>query len=223
MKKFFIAAAFIMVLLASAICVAKVREAVVSPEPDRPASSSPAPEAVPTLLPISEDLPVVRDKPMSLEAVIFLGRNKRVAEEKETRYGMAGRLVIPGAGIDVALFTDGIGETEAEKRQAICDAQDSAALFNDGAGDLIGDHNNQAFALLGNVQLGDKAFILRGHSILSLECNLVMTGHNYGQGIVDDEGCFVSSYTDYICYTCEDSWNNVSIVGFSVVDEDYVM
>jgi len=221
MKKFFTAAAFIMVFLAALLCAGAFRGQLEKQE--LRAQQSPEELSLPDMPLEIESQPPVTDKPMSLEAVLFLGRNRQTAAEKEQRFGMAGRLVIPGAGIDVALFTDGPGATEAEKRQAICDAEDSAALFSDGAGDLIGDHNNQAFSRLGNVQLGDRAFVLRGHSILSLECDLIMTGHNYGRGIVDDQGYYVSSYTDYICYTCEDSWNNVSIVGFKILDEDYVI
>ncbi len=92
-----------------------------------------------------------------------------------------------------------------------------------GLGYLIADHNNQAFRVLDSVSLGDKAFILRGHSILSLACDLKMDGHNHGKGIVDAEGNFVSALSDYVCYTCQDNWNNVSVVGFRVIDEDYVI
>ncbi|MGN0983124.1 MAG: hypothetical protein ACI4O0_09560 [Candidatus Limivicinus sp.] len=168
-------------------------------------------------------LPPLRDKPMALEAVVFLGRNRQVEQEIGTKPGMIGRLVIPRVGIDVALYTDGEGATEMEKLQNICDREDSAAFFCDGIGYLIADHNNQAFQVLDSVKQGDKAFILRGHSILSLECDLRMDGHNYGQGIVDEKGNYLSSLSDYVCYTCQDNWSNVSIAGFKIVDEDYVI
>lgn len=222
MKKLFIMAGFMLVLLGTAFCVGKAaggQETAEASGREQRALSLGADHEQGGV----EQLSVFKDKPMALETVLLLGRNREAAEEKERRAGMAGRLLVPSAGIDVALFIDGPGADEAEKRQNICDLEDGAALFSDGYGDLIADHNNQAFSLLGNVQPGDRAYILRGHSILTLECSLVMKGHNYGEGVVDEDGLLVSSYTDYICYTCEDNWNNVGIAGFSVVDEDYVI
>lgn len=223
MRKLLICFAFLLLLFSGAFCAGKLYEqlfsgpAVAASTPETLSAAAEAP-AEPALT-----LPPLRDKPMSLEAVVFLGRNRQVEEEIGTHPGMVGRLVIPSVGIDVALYTDGEGETEKEKLQNICDREDSAAFFCDGIGYLIADHNNQAFRVLEHVSLGDKAFILRGHSILSLECDLRMDGHNYGQGIVDEGGNYISSLSDYVCYTCQDNWNNVSIAGFRIVDEDYVI
>lgn len=229
MKKLFITASFLIVLLGSAFCVNKIYDTVTAAA----GTEVWAVEAMPIYMEESSGLApleaasaeslVVRDKPMALEAVVFLGRNREVAEEMLRRSGMAGRLVVPSAGIDVALFTDGPGADEAEIRQNICDQQDSAAFFTDGLGMLIADHNNQAFSVLNQVQLGDKAVILRGHSIVTLECSLITDGYNYGKGILDEDGYYISSYEDYICYTCKEDWNNVRVVGFSILDEDYVI
>ena len=223
MRKLLSCFSFLLLLFSGALCAGKLYEHLY-PSPAAAASiSSPAPETENAAADAVQTLPPLRDKPMAPEAVVFLGRNRQVEQEIRSTPGMMGRLVIPGVGINVALYIDGEGETEMEKLQNICDREDSAAFFCDGIGYLIADHNNQAFQPLSNVSLGDKAFILRGHSILSLECDLRMSGHNYGQGIVDEEGNYVSAYSDYICYTCEDNWNNVSIAGFKVVDEDYVI
>lgn len=229
MKKLFITASFLIVLLGAAFCVNKIYDTVTAAA----GTEVWAVEAMPIYMEESSGLTpleaasaeslVVRDKPMALEAVVFLGRNREVAEEMLRRSGMAGRLVVPSAGIDVALFTDGPGADEAEIRQNICDQQDSAAFFTDGLGMLIADHNNQAFSVLNQVQLGDKAVILRGHSIVTLECSLITDGYNYGKGILDEDGYYISSYEDYICYTCKEDWNNVRVVGFSILDEDYVI
>lgn len=222
MRKLLICFAFLLILFSGAFCAGKLYEqlfpapAVASSDPI-PASEEKAAEGV------ALALPPLRDKPMSLEAVVFLGRNRQVEQEISAKPGMIGRLVIPSVGIDVALYTDGDGATEEEKLQNICDREDAAAFFCDGIGYLIADHNNQAFQVLDSVKQGDRAFILRGHSILSLACDLRMDGHNYGRGIVDDAGNYVSSLSDYVCYTCQDSWNNVSIAGFRVLDEDYVI
>ena len=200
MRKLLLCFAFLFVLFSGAFCAGKLYEQL-SPAPVAEAST-PAPAS---------------------EAAVFLGRNRQVEQEISGKPGMVGRLVIPGVGINVALYTNGEGATEEEMLQNLCDREDAAAFFCDGMGYLIADHNNQSFQVLDSVSLGEKAFILRGHSILSLECDLKMDGHNYGKGIVDAEGNYVSSLSDYVCYTCQDSWNNVSVVGFRVLDEDYVI
>lgn len=223
MKKFFICFAFLLCLFSGAFCAGKLYEHLaLAPAPAAAVAAAASPSPVPV---VAEELalPLLRDKPMPPEAVVFLGRNRQVEQEISAHPGMIGRLVIPGVKIDVALYTDGEGATEMEKLQNICDREDAAAFFDDGSGYLVADHNNQAFRVLDSVSLGDKAFILRGHSILSLECDLKMEAHNYGKGIVDSEGNYVSSLSDYVCYTCQDSWNNVSVAGFRVVDEDYVI
>ena len=71
--------------------------------------------------------------------------------------------------------------------------------------------------------VGDKAVILRGHSIVTLQCSLVDDGYNYGKGILDGDGYYFTSYEDYVCYTCKEDWNNVLVVCFEVLDEDYVI
>lgn len=219
MRKLLICVVFLLVLVSGAFCVGKAYEQLA------PASETEIISPGPAAVAAAEDLtlPPLRDKPMSLEAVVFLGRNRQAEQEIRANPGMVGRLLIPSVGINVALYTDGEGATEEEKLQNICDRADAAAFFDDGSGYLIADHNNQAFQVLGNVQQGDRAFILRGHSILSLECDLRMDAHNYGKGIVDAEGNYVSSLSDYVCYTCKENWNNVSVAGFRILDEDYVI
>jgi hypothetical protein len=180
---------------------------------------SPTPEPTPTPTPTPTTTPT--PKPMSAEVQALLGRNAQVAEEMESRNYMAGRLLIQSVGIDVALFTDGEGTDEAEIRQAICDAYDSAALFTDGVAEYIADHNNQAFSTLNNIQVGDMAYILRGHSIVTAKCTIKMDGHNYGNGILDLNDETVAYLADFFCYTCEDNWNNINILGFDIVDVDF--
>ena len=220
MRKLLICVTFLLVLFAGAFCAGKAWEQL-SPVRDVE-TASPAP-ALMRPAPEETALPLLRDKPMSPEAVVFLGRNRQVEREISANPGMIGRLVIPGLGISVALYTDGEGATEQEILQNLCDREDAAAFFDDGFGYLIADHNNQAFWNLDSVQPGDRAFILRGHSILSLECDLRMDAHNYGQGIVDAAGNYISARSDYVCYTCQDNWNNVSVAGFRILDEDYVI
>ena len=184
------------------------------------ATDSVQPTVTPTAIPLPTPSPTPMPKPVSPEVQALTGLNKQTAEEKNRREYMTGRLVIPSANVNVALFSDGDGEDEAQIRQAICDAEDSAAIYSDGIGIIIADHNNQAFQSLSEVQPGDRAYILRGESILSLECEITFDGHNDGEGVTDADGIPATFYADYICYTCGTDWTNIKIVGFKVIDED---
>lgn len=94
------------------------------------------------------------------------------------------------------------------------------AIYSDGIGIVIADHNNQTFQLLSEVQPGDRAYILRGESITTLECGITFDGRNDGDGVTDADGVPATYYAEYICYTCGTDWTNVKIVGFNVIDED---
>ena len=192
MKKLLITAAFLLFITGTALAANKVQDLRSGPDSREPqtveaqtigARNTGAQTIYPGQNSAAEtsetggwESMTVRDKPMALEAALFLGRNREVAQEMLSRQDMAGRLIIPSAGIDVALFIDGQEENVAQLRQEICDREDSAAFFTDGLGMLIADHNNQSFSLLSQVQTGDKAVILRGHSIVTLECDLLETG-----------------------------------------------
>ena len=206
------ALATLMVLMLSC-CAA---EHVQTQEEPPKASSTPTPTPTPT------PSPTPTPKPISPEVQALMGLNAQTAEERNRREYMTGRLVIPSAAVNVALFSDSVGEDEAQIRQAICDAEDSAAIYSDGIGIVIADHNNQAFQFLSEVQPGDKAYILRGESILSLECEVTFDGFNSGMGVTDADGIPATFYADYICYTCGADWTNVKIVGFKVIDEDLI-
>lgn len=161
------------------------------------------------------------EKTVSPEVAAFYVRNAQVWEEKAERAWMAGRLVVPSEGINVALFLDGGTDKVAERRQELCDAPDSAALYSDGLGFVIADHNNQSFAVLPGVQVGDKAYLLAGDSILTLTCALACDGINTGNGVTDTEGNWVSAYHDFLCYTCGEDWTHVKIAAFDITDEDH--
>ena len=133
---------------------------------------------------------------------------------------MDGRLLIPAAGIDVALFSSGYGENVDDMRQRVTDAYDSALLYYDGLGFVIADHSNQAFASLPLVQTGDTAYILEGNSILTLTCNLAIRGINTGTGITDADGDPVTQESLFTCYTCGEDWTQIYIVGLREADED---
>ena len=155
------------------------------------------------------------------EVQALMERNREVWAEKQRRPWMAGRLLIPAANIDVALFIWGPGDNDEAIRQGVTDAEDSAMLYSDGVGNIIADHNNQGFLTLHGVQPGDRAYILAGDCVLTLVCDLVTDGINTGRGITDTEGNWVSADEDFVCYTCGEDWTQIRIVGLMEIDEDF--
>ena len=191
----------------------------------RQIQSTPSPTPIPTPEPTPEPTP----KPISPEVLALLDQNKAVWREKHERPWMAGRLLIPAAGIDGALFVWGTvpeGELTQEQieeivRQSVTDAEDSAILYSDGIGNIIADHSNQSFSTLTAVAVGDAAYILAGDCIVSLRCDLVTDGINSGQGITDADGVWVTANDDFVCYTCGEDWMHIKIAGFREIDEDF--
>ena len=181
-------------------------------------SATPKPTPAPT--PGEEPAPAATPKPISAEVLKLLGRNLDVWRETQERPGMDGRLIIPAAGIDVALFSSGAGENVDDMRQRVTDAYDSALLYYDGLGFVIADHSNQAFASLSLVRTGDTAYILEGNSILTLTCKLAIRGINTGTGITDADGDPVTQDSLFTCYTCGEDWTQIYIVGLNEADED---
>ena len=173
--------------------------------------------------PVEIEIPVPTEsvKPVSDDVLALLERNEQIWVEKHLRPWMIGRLIIPSADIDVAVFIHGEGADAAEIRQNVCDAEDSAIHYSDGVGNVIADHNNQGFINLPKVKLGDKAFLVAGDCILTLECDLVTDGINTGEGITDKDGNWITANEDFTFYTCGEDWVNIKIAGFKEVDEDY--
>ena len=117
-----------------------------------------------------------------------------------------GRLYIPDAKIDVALYHT--------HKQYVTDRKDSANIFiwKDYSGETIADHNNQEFAKLFSVEVGMTGYIqLASGDIVNIECVEVFDGHNVGKDITDDNGVSAMGRTDYMMYTCKDNWRNVRI------------
>ena len=165
--------------------------------------------------------PAETAQPLSDDVQALLGTNQDVWEEKHMRNWMIGRLIIPDADINVAVFIHGDGADAAEIRQNVCDAEDSAILYSDGLGNIIADHNNQGFINLPNVKLGDRAYIVAGDCIITLECDLVTDGINTGNGITDTDGNWVSANEEFTFYTCGEDWVNVKIAGFKELEQNY--
>ena len=221
MKKSMIMACFTLLLLTMAT-LGIALASVLGEDPIRGVRLGRGFDAVSRQLASEIGLPELPRDPLSIESLLYLKENRQIDGEKLGRYGMSGRLLVPSAGIDVALFTDGIGDDEVEVRQQLCDDQDSAAFFTDGLGLLVADHNNQCFTTLPMVRPGDKAYVLRGHSIVTLECSFVRDGFNFGKGIVDEENYLMTNFADYVLYTCQEDWNHVLVCGFDVLREEYL-
>lgn len=166
------------------------------------------------------EAPTPTPKPISDDVMKLLGRNLEVWRETQERPGMDGRLVIPAAGIDVALFSSGDGQDVTDMRQRVTDALDSALLYFDGYGFVIADHNNQEFASLPLVCFGDTAYILEGNSILTLTCSLKLNGINTGEGITGPNGEIVTDESLFTLYTCGEDWTQIHIIGLDEIDED---
>ena len=184
------------------------------------ATASPNPTALPTLSPVVTPEPTSAPKPLSKGVEKLLKENLVVWKERDRRAWMAGRLVVPSAGIDVALFTWGEGPNEDEMRQLVTDAEDSAMFYSDGLGYVIADHSNQEFRTLSTVKKGDVGYIVCGESVITLVCDLAVDGINTGQGITDLEGFPVTADEDFTCYTCGEDWTKIKIVGWAVAEED---
>lgn len=134
-------------------------------------------------------------------------------EEQSKLYGndktfvdFYGRLYVPDAKIDVALYSG--------NSQAICDRQDSANIYSLGIveGKTIADHNNQEFRKLFSVEVGTQGYIqLENGDIINIVCTDVFNGHNTGFDITDEDGNSVMGASDYLMYTCRNGWRNIRI------------
>ncbi len=204
-----------------------------APQPTTAPTVEPAPAASAEPKTVAEPTPVATPtpKPVSADVQVLLDQNQEVWREIHRRDGMEGRLLIPSANINVALFTwidtpvsadGGADDILLQVRQAIVDNEDSASLYNDGYGNIIADHSNQEFSKLSGVSLGDTAYLLAGDHIISLECDLVTDGTNTLNGITTADGKPANEGEDYTCYTCLEDWTHVLIVGFKITDQDSV-
>lgn len=137
----------------------------------------------------------------------------RTEEEQAKLYGndksfakFYGRLYVPDAKIDVALYSG--------NSQGICDRPDSANIYSLGLIEekTIVDHNNQEFSKLFSVEVGMKGYIqLENGDIINIECTDVFNSHNTGPDITDEEGNSVMGAADYLMYTCRNGWQNIRI------------
>lgn len=125
--------------------------------------------------------------------------------ESNVNYLYYGRLCIPDANIDVGLYYGA--------DQAITDRQDSANIFTTRVFDglYIADHKNQEFSKLPRVKVGMRGYLkLADGAVFNIICTEVLTGHNTGKRITDENGNF-NFDADFLMYTCRDNSKNVLI------------
>ena len=185
---------------------------------------APVPTPSPTPVPTPSPTPIPTPTPTPIpEAVRTLSAYlPQVAAEAETRADMLGRLVFPDTGINVAVFTDNFTDANAYLRQAICDAEDSASMYYDSSCrcNIICDHSTQNFMPLPEVQVGQKAYLLKADGLTELVCTKLINGHNNNHiGLTDENYAALDHPGDIICYTCLDNWQNIRIVVLDVAGE----
>ena len=143
--------------------------------------------------------------------LIILGRRKAY-DPRKTPFGSegtAGRLVIPSAGINVALNLPG------EDAQAVTDAEGSACWMetDDDLNAVIGDHVNQDFATLFNVRPGDVCTIFKTGREYRYVCVSTCYGSNIETDVLDSEGhsLFLCGDDRLCMYTCANGWEVVFV------------
>lgn len=100
--------------------------------------------------------------------------------------------------------------------QSIVDAPNLACVFESKPGYLIiADHSTQDFAVLPDIQIGNRAFIKYEDATAVYKCIDIQSGYNDGTVRYSDSTSAENVY-DLMCYTCTDY--GVIIVGFERVE-----
>ena len=161
-------------------------------------------ESTENTAPVSESKSVKETAPT--EGTKPMVKSNDQYSDDESYAGFFGRLYVPDAGIDVALYQS--------YDQSVTDRADSAKLFSWGnySGEIIADHSNQEFAKLFNVKVGTQGYIRSANGVvINIKCVAVFNGHNTGSDLVDESGVSAMGRADYAMYTCRNGWQNVRI------------
>lgn len=135
-------------------------------------------------------------------------------EDDRDYKGFAGRLYVDSVGIDVALYRS--------NKQYVVDREDSAVYFDLARWEghmIIGDHNNQGFDVISDIEVGTIATIVNADGTVTYyECVEAFNGHNNGRYISDWDGKIVMQRADLLMYTCLDCSRNVRVVLWNKVE-----
>ena len=132
------------------------------------------------------------------------------------RFGDAGLLLIPSAGVNVRLFKG--SDYSGRYNQQGVDMEDSAGLINWGGEDIIADHENQGFTAISSCVPGEtRAYIVQeDHAYLEYLCEAVMDGTNDEYHLTGSDGHDYmnepSDQCDLVMYTCLENWQHICIV-----------
>ena len=134
--------------------------------------------------------------------------------ETDGKLGDFGRLMFADGSYSAALYY----EVEDDPAQAIVDAEDSAVAtrrkeYPDSTL-VIADHTDQGFAVLYDAKPGETAAYIFKTEDEAEEyvCEDKFQGHNNLQYLTDEDGNDLSfAPTDLVMYTCNESWENVTI------------
>lgn len=151
----------------------------------------------------TESLPQVTQEPQ-VKPIISI-------DLSDNREGFIGRLVIPSVGINLACRESFDGDTA----QKYVDAKDSAAIYWARDARIIADHNNQGFANLSKVNIGDLATMYyKDKSCVTYSVVNKFKGHNTGSELTnnDYECIFDDNIGGLTLYTCYAGWENIWIV-----------
>ena len=136
--------------------------------------------------------------------------NATLRTEIELPVNYLGRFTVPAAGVDVACY--------GSSAQAVADANDSAAYFDACGHTVIADHVNQGFGAIKGCAIGDRAQLTTEKGEETYVCVGSIQGHNTGKELTDENYTPIDElYPDtLVCYTCNDNWQNVTIVFFAL-------
>lgn len=135
--------------------------------------------------------------------------NATLRTEIELPVNYLGRFTVPAAGVDVACY-----ESSA---QSVVDARDSAAYFYACGHWIIADHVHQGFGAIKGCKAGNTAYLETERGRTEYTCVDTIQGHNTGKELTDGDYQPIDElYPDtLVCYTCNDNWQNVTIVFFA--------
>lgn len=155
---------------------------------------------------------------LSILAIIVLfsiGGKADTACQFSGNLGNKGRLFIPSCGIEVAVNRKAEGQSNAP----VVDKPDSAAWMEFGDTPIIGDHRDQAFKDLPEVEIGDELYLWNGKTAEKFVLTAKTRGYREKKQYVCNDGVPVhETGADLALCTCADmTGNNIHVLLFKKV------